>query len=161
METKFSRNIKTHMKPDQLWKQLLAGIQNSEGHPFWPTHLEESRAEEIKPNANIHVNYKFFVKGKPVTYKITKVDEVTHHFSYKTTDSHPLNGHADIKVYPNNSGGSTLRWEGVYKYPWYSPAGLFLRSIFLNMFFSELNDGIHKFEKEASKTVSTQPATAH
>ncbi len=156
METKFSRNIKTHLPPDKLWKDVLSGIQNSDGHPFWPTDMEESHADSLKPQGEISVNYKLVTKGKPVTYKITEVDEASRHFAYRTTADHPLEGRAEIKVYPNNSGGSTLRWEGVYNYPWYSPSGLFMRSYFLDRFFSKLSSSIHDYEKE-QKSDQSQP----
>ena len=147
METSFSRRVPSKLPPDELWKNLAAAVQDSVGHPFWPTDLEESHSARLKSRGLIHVQYKGWLASLPVTYRITALDKEHRRLSYQSTADHPLQGGATVRVVKGANGGSELHWTGAYRYPWYSPAGLLLPR-FLRRFFRRLRRNLRAYEAE-------------
>lgn len=147
METNFSRKVASKLSPAELWQQLSLAVQDSAGHPFWPTDLEKSNSARFRTNGLIHVTYKGLLGSRPVTYRIISLNNEQHVLQYESTGDHPLDGGATVKVSRGVKGGSELHWSGSYTYPWYSPMGAFL-PYFLNRFFSKLRQNLRDYEAE-------------
>lgn len=148
MKTTFSRKIPSKLAPEELWQQVTAAIRDSTGHPFWPTDLEKSRSTNFRANGLIEVSYKGILGSRPVSYRITGLQNDQHILHYESTGNHPLDGGATLRVNRGFRGGSELHWSGAYTYPWYSPMGAFL-PYFLNRFFRKLKSNLRLFEAEA------------
>jgi hypothetical protein len=147
MKTNFSRKVASKLSPADLWRQIASAIQDSAGHPFWPTDLEKSKSDRFRTNGLIHVTYKGFLGSRPVTYRIIHLNNEQHLLRYESTGDHPLDGGATVKITRGTKGGSELQWSGSYSYPWYSPMGAFL-PYFLNRFFAKLRSNLRDFESE-------------
>lgn len=148
METKFSKRIESQLNAEVLWREVLAGIEHSEGHPFWPISLEKSETKSVHAGSILHVTYYFFLLARPVKYRVASFQPTKRLLTYKTTQDHPMRGTATIQVARGKRGGSALHWSGTYSHPWYSSAGIFLKTYFLPRFFHELEAGIRRFEQE-------------
>jgi hypothetical protein len=147
METNFSRKIPSKLSPGELWRQISSAIQDSVGHPFWPTDLEKSKSSRFRTNGLIHVTYKGYLRPTPVTYRIVQLNDEQHILQYESTGDHPLDGGATIRVHRGAKGGAELHWSGSYTYPWYSPMGALL-PYFLNRFFGKLRRNLRDYEAE-------------
>lgn len=147
METNFSRKLASKLSPSELWQQLTSAVQDSVGHPFWPTDLEKSKSTRFRTNGLIHVTYKGLLGAKPVTYRIINLNNEQHVLQYESTGDHPLDGGATVRVARGAKGGAEIHWSGSYTYPWYSPMGAFL-PYFLNRFFTKLRRNLRDYEAE-------------
>jgi hypothetical protein len=146
MRTDFRRRISSDYSPPELWQKLADSLRHSRSSALWPNEIEEVYGESLRKGGLLHAIYHGFGMRRHATYELLSFDPNGHSFRYEATPKHPLEGGGSVRVKARPDGSSVLEWSGSYSYPWYSLAGLYLRTYFLQNFFHKLEAGIRAEE---------------